>query len=428
MPTLVHMHARGTNMYYTAQAVRGYILHAHQHTCLTSPIMMSTRPSLKNFDISPDTGFIPPKTPLSRLPPYFELWEEAVERLPQLLKEKRLRKVVHELPSLEFSENTLHSIEEWRRALVILSGLFQGYLWQEGETGVPPKMPAVLTVPLDAVSKHVGVPPVITYASCVLYNWGLRDPSQPMTADNLCALVTHTGTQDEAWFYIVALFVELEAAPAINAIMDIIAATADGNNLQVMHNLAIIESAFISMQHAINRMFEKCNPTVYYVHIRPFLSGSKGLDVFPEGLIYEGVDSKPMCFNGASGAQSTILPSIDALLGTQHKGTDADFLKDMHSYMPSKHRQFLEFITQQPSLRKYIMQSGHLQLVQQYNATVDAFVNYRSNHIILATRYIVMQRAHSVTSSLDEKGTGGTNFVQFLKNIRDNTRDLKILV
>ena len=385
-------------------------------------------PTLASFDVSVDTGFIPQKTPLPRLPPYFQKWEEVVDKLALLLKEKRLREVVHELPAQEFSENTLHSTEEWRRALVVLSGLFQGYLWQEGETGVPTKMPAILAVPLNTVSRNIGVPPVGTYASFSLYNWGLRDSSQPMTADNMYALVTHTGTEDESWFFMVALLVELEAVPALNAIMDAIVARAEGNNLQIINCLALIESALASMQHAINRMFERCNPTIFYVHIRPYLAGSKGLDAFPEGLLYEGVDSTPLRFNGSSAAQSSAIQAIDAVLGTQHKGADAEFLKDMRSYMPAKHRGFVEYISQQPSLRQYIMESGDLELVQQYNSTVDAFVNYRSNHIILVTRYIVVQRAHSVTTSLELKGTGGTNFMQFLKMIRDNTKSLKISV
>ena len=396
-----------------------------------SQLAMSNKeafPTLASFDVSADTGFIPQKTPLPRLPPYFQKWEEVVDKLALLLKEKRLREVVHELPGLEFSENTLHSTEEWRRALVVLSGLFQGYLWQEGETGVPAKMPAILAVPFNTVSKHIGVPPIATYASCSLYNWGLRDSSQPMTGDNLYALVTHTGTEDESWFFMVPLLMELEAVPALHAIMDAIVARAEGNNVQIINSLALIESSLASMQHAINRMFERCNPTIFYVHLRPYFAGSKGLDAFPEGLLYEGVDSKPLCFSGVSGAESSTLQAIDAVLGTQHKGTDAEFLKDMRSYMPAKHREFLEYISQQPSLRQYIVESGDLELVQQYNATVDAFVNYRSNHIILVTRYIVTPRAHSMTTSLELKGTGGTNFMQLLKKVRDNTRSLKISV
>ena len=375
--------------------------------------------ALASFDVSVETGFIPSKLPLSRLPSYFEEWEKVVDRLAPLLQEKRLRTVVHELPQLEFSENTLHSIEEWRRALVMLSGLFQGYLWQEREFGLPEKMPAILAVPFNAVSRYIGLPPVITYASCVLYNWGLRDPSKPISGDNLYALVNHTGTESESWFFMVHVLVELEAVPALKGIAEAIAARADGNNWKIIRSLAVIETTLVSMQRALGRFAERCSPETFFVDIRPYLA-------FPKKLVYEGVESEPKSFKGASGAQTSILQSIDALLGAEYSGTDAKFLEEVRSYMPSKHKQFLEYISQQPSLRNYVMESGHLELVQHFNATVDALVEYRSQHIILVTSYIVNQLPHSVNPSLDEKGTGGTVFMKFLKNVRDSTKTLKI--
>ena len=383
-------------------------------------------PTLESFDISEETGFLPQKPPLTSLPPYFSRWEEAVGRLSQLLRDKQLRTAVHELPVLEFSDKTLHTIEEWQRALIVLTGLFQGYMWQDGEAGLPSKMPSLLAVPFDTVSKNIGLPPVVTYASTVLYNWCLRDPTQPITGDNMQILVNYTGTEDEAWFYIVSAFVELEAVPAIKAMMDGITARAEGNSVLLIRSLAIIESAIVSMQRAINRMFEKCNAKTFYVDIRPHFAGTKGLDAFPHGMLYEGVDSKPLKLYGSSAAQSSAVKSIDLFLGVQHEGMDAKFLNAMQSYMPTKHRQFLEYLSRQPSLRRHIIDSGEEELIKQFNATVEAFVNYRSNHVILVTRYIVMQREHSVNTSLEAKGTGGTHFMRFLKNVRDNTRALKI--
>lgn len=40
----------------------------------------------------------------------------------------------------------------------------------------------------------------------------------------------------------------------------------------------------------------------------------------PEGLVYQGVQEKPMEFSGGSAAQSSILHCFDELLGVQHKG------------------------------------------------------------------------------------------------------------
>ena len=384
------------------------------------------KPDLASFDISAETGFIPSKVPLARLPTYFQQWEDVVGQLAHLLKEKRLRQAVHQLPQIEFSEQTLHSVEEWRRALVMLSGLFQGYLWQEGKAGIPNKMPAVLAVPMCTVSKRIGVPPFITYASSNLYNWGLRDPTKPLSGDNLYALVNHTGTEDESWFFVVGVLLELEAVPAINAIFDGISARVERNNVQIINNLALIESSLVSMQRAINRMYERCDPTIFYVRIRPFLAGSKGLDAFPQGLVYEGVDTKPQQFSGGSGAQAATFQAIDGFLGNKPKGATEEFLKDMRKYMPTKHRKFVEYISSQPSLRDYVVNTGDLELITQYNATVDAFVNYRSNHIILVTRYVVIQKVNSVISTLEMNGTGGTHFMEFLKNLRDDTKALKI--
>ena len=383
--------------------------------------------TLDSFAISEKTGFVPETPPLASLPSYFSKWEMVVGQLSDLLREKTLRDAVHHLPVVEFSENTLHSIEEWRRALIVLSALFQGYMWQEGEAGLPSKMPAILAVPFNEVSQKIGVPLVGVYAANVLYNWYLPDPSQPISADNMPhAMITYTGTEDESWFYMVALLVELEAVPAIKAMWAGISAMEEDNIEVLIINLAIIESSIKAMQHCLSRMSEKCSPQVFYVELRPYFAGTKGLDAFPNGMIYEGIDSKPRQYYGSSAGQSSAIRAIDLYLGVQHSGTDAQFLNAMLDYMPQKHRQFLQYLSKQPSLQHYVLKRRNTELIKQFNATVEAFVNYRSYHVILVTRYITNQKEHSVNASLNTKGTGGTHFMCFLKNVRDNTRAMKI--
>ena len=46
--------------------------------------------------------------------------------------------------------------------------------------------------------------------------------------------------------------------------------------------------------------------------------------------------------------------------------------------------------------------------------------------MILVTRYIVLQKKHSVNASLDTHGAGGTPFMSFLKQVRDDTLALQL--
>ena len=383
--------------------------------------------SLDAYEISENTGFVPEKPPLSSLPTYFNKWEELASQLSKLIQEKQLRKAVHQVPVLEFSDKTLRNVEEWRRALVVLTFVFQGYMWQEGESGLPSKMPSILSIPFNIVTQKIGVPLVGVYAGLVLYNWRLKDSNKPLSVDNLHSLFTFTGTEDESWFYMLTVQIELDAVPAIKAIYEGINAKQEGNTTKLISNLAVINSTIRVMQCTLERMSEKCNPQVFFVKIRPFFAGTKGLGAFPDGMIYEGVDSKPCQYYGSSAGQSSAVKAIDHFIGVQHSGLDAEFLDAMQYYMPRKHREFLQSIRlQKPSLRQYVIESHNEELIKQFNSTVGTFVKYRTYHLIMVTRYMVNQRRHSVNASLDTKGTGGTPFMSFLKNVRDNTKAMLI--
>ena len=382
--------------------------------------------SLDTYEISENTGFLPEKPPLSSLPAYFNKWEELASQLTKLIQDKQLRDAVHQLPVLEFSDKTLHSVEEWRRALVVLTFIFQGYMWQEGESGLPSKMPSILSIPFNIVSQKIGVPLVGVYAASVLYNWRVES-DKPLSVKNLHALFTFTGTEDESWFYMLTVQVELDAVPAINAIYEGVNAMQEGNTTKLISNLKIINSTLKVMQCTLERMTDNCNPQVFFVKIRPFFAGTKGLDTFPNGMIYEGVDSEPRQYYGSSAGQSSAVKAIDHFIGVQHFGKDEEFLDAMQYYMPRKHREFLQSIRlQKPSLRQYVIDSHNEELIKEFNSTVETFVKYRTYHLIMVTRYMVNQRKHSVNASLDTKGTGGTSFMTFLKNVRDNTKAMLI--
>jgi len=381
---------------------------------------------LRDFDISEETGFVPSSPPLANLPEYFSRWEDLARNLPTVIRERRVREEVKGLPLLDFSEETLVSESEWRRAYVLLSFLAQAYIWVEGEEGLPDKVPEILAVPWNATACRLGMPPVITYASTVLYNWKLRDVHAPVDGNNLYAATNFTGTEDESWFYMVALLIDHAAVPGLKAIVHAYQSLMDDDHRSLIQNLTDVQMALGCMLDVFLRMYERCNPKVFYMKIRPFQAGSKGLEAFPTGIIYEGVDSKPKQYHGASAGQNSSVHSFDIFLGAEHTGSDAEFLHAMRHYMPSKHREFLETLAHQPSVREYVKQSRDSKLIASYNGAVDALAKFRSEHAIMVTRYIVNQKRHSVNTSLDMRGTGGTPFMMFLKNVRDDTLALQI--
>ena len=150
------------------------------------------------------------------------------------------------------------------------------------------------------------------------------------------------------------------------------------------------------------------------------------MQAFPAGLLYEGVDSEPLQYYGSSAAQSSSVHAFDVFLGGTHTGSNAEFLQTMRHYMPAKHRDFLEALTWQLSVRQYIKQSKDRSLIACYSGAVEVLAHFRSEHVILVTRYIVLQKRHSVNASLDLRGTGGTPLMPFLKQVRDDTLALRL--
>ncbi len=328
---------------------------------------------------------------------------------------------------VDFSSRTLVSEAEWRRAYVLLTFLSQAYIWAEGEAGLPDKVPRVLAVPWASVADHVGLPPVITYTANVLYNWRPKDQHRSMeNLDNLAAIHTFTGTEDESWFYVVHVVIELAAVPGIKAVVAALSDLADQDEWKLTENLNVITESLKQMTVVLKRMYERCNQEKFYVKVRPFQTGTKGLDAFPDGLVYEGVSPTAKKFSGGSAAQSSAIPTFDIFLGIKHTGSYAEFLAETRQHMPPKHRLFLEELAKQPPVREYAKQTRNHELIQAYNSAIQAFSAFRTEHVILVTSYVVNQKGKSVNASLETKGTGGTDFMKFLKQVRDDTKVLMI--
>lgn len=90
--------------------------------------MIPPIPNLQDYGLSANYGFLPNEDPLDHLSScYYSPWEHIAANLSPLVKAKRVRKAIDDLPRLDTLE--LKNEAEWRRAYVILGFLTHAYIW-----------------------------------------------------------------------------------------------------------------------------------------------------------------------------------------------------------------------------------------------------------------------------------------------------------
>jgi indoleamine 2,3-dioxygenase len=373
---------------------------------------MTAQPALDlaSFHVSGSRGFVPEHDPHDRLPEAFKPWDDAIAVLPELIRNGEVRRHIASMPELGI--DGLISEGEQERAMVILSSLTMAHVW--GGQTPDFTLPRNVSVPFVGIARRLGRPPIVQHATLVLNNWRRLDRKTPVAPDNLDTQATFTGTFDEKWFYLATLGVELAGAPAIAALAQAVAYSRDGSDTEIEKPLAAVEAGIRDMTAALMRMKERCDPHVFYHKLRPFLAGWPA-----PGLIYSGAEAGPQMWSGGSAAQSSLLQSIDAALGIEHdKAVTRDFLNAMLQYMPPKHRAFVAELRARSSIRKRALQ-GAGPLRDLYNACVAALDEMRRKHIGITSDYILKQA--NVLVGPGTTGTGGTDFVEFLRESRIET-------
>ncbi|OBA19215.1 Indoleamine 2,3-dioxygenase [Metschnikowia bicuspidata var. bicuspidata NRRL YB-4993] len=415
-----------------------------------------------SFDVSEKTGFLPSEFPVTCLPQaYYKPWEDLVANLPALLLTKRVRGLVDKMPVL--SPDHLENVPQIRRAYQVLGFLAHAYVWGTSEPSS--RIPEQIAAPLVHVSETLGLPPLATYATLCLWNYKEIFPTpageedQEMDLDNIATINTFTGAMDESWFYLVSVFFEYKGGRAIKFGKQALEHAENGNIPALTTSLQNLALAIDHLGSVLMQMEEMCDPHVFYFRIRPFLAGWKNMadvGLNKDGVLY-GNETSPRAYAGGSNAQSTLIQFLDSLLSINHHSTGErpaphseskaepakaanSYLMEMRNYMPRKHREFLEAIDSGSKIRQTVSahpDNGELSL--SYDACLAMTKLFRDKHIQIVTRYVVLQakKAPKLGSLLtmrsglakkklndgEEKGTGGTSLLPFLKQCRDETGD-----
>jgi indoleamine 2,3-dioxygenase len=371
-------------------------------------------------ELSRERGFLPQQDPLTRLPREFDAWEDVARRLPKLLASDQLRRTIESLPL--FPIEAISDSPERERAMVLLSYLGHAYIW--GAARPTAVLPARIAVPWHQIAESLGRPPVLSYSSYALHNYVRFDSSREIECGNLALIQNFLGGIDEEWFVLIHVDIERKAAPAMAALHACLdaAKVCEGERLETL--LLQVESSLRSMLATLRRMPEWCDPFIYYHRVRPYIHGWKNHPDLPEGVLYEGVEAyrgRPQQFRGETGAQSSIVPALDAMLGvTHHEDALTHYLQEMRTYMPPAHRAFIESLESRVPVRMFVQRSGRTALIAAFNACAEALNDFRSLHLEYAASYIFHQ-AQTDAKNPHAVGTGGTPFMEYLKKHRDET-------
>lgn len=310
-------------------------------------------------------------------------------------------------------------------------------------------LPVWLSRPWICVSEKLGRRPMLDYAGCVLNNWERIDPETPLKPSNLRLLRRFTGLVDEEWFFKTHIVIEAEGSHVVSSLVAIRNALRTNNERNLLEELRSLEENLWRLSSVcLPIMFARspqdhsllCDPFLFFFRLRNYI---KSIDVKMAG---EDDEMQDFHLHGPSGAMSTILPSVDALLGIRNTSANLrEAVKTFENYVPKEHRDFLDDLRNAPESVKSFIESRKnsieedtwFPLAAAFNSCISRVLDFRWRHWSFVDSFIVRPSSKSspmgsVCPVMDRGermerlerpqlvGTGGTTFDYLQQHITDS--------
>ncbi|WVW82228.1 hypothetical protein I302_104234 [Kwoniella bestiolae CBS 10118] len=323
-----------------------------------------------DFEVDVRTGFLPGSSNVVRLQGKYEVWEEALDAARssqpgqglivggQRDQERLWRKGIEMMPVVDTTD-LLVSLPHVRRAHVVLTFLahFFVHTTPAPTTTAPSKepipVPACISVPLLTVSPLLGLPPVLTYADTVLYNFL---PSNPSIAPSAYSnppneiITTFTGTRSEEQFYLISALTEIAGAEALRLMrqsLDELFIADEKALKRLTIYLKKLANQIDKISDITMTLMKEVDPEEFYHLIRPWFRGGDGDGPNSAGWNYLGLDDtssstseaesrntqgkKGKLFSGPSAGQSSLIHAIDIFLTVDHSPTEQEKLEALNA-------------------------------------------------------------------------------------------------
>ncbi len=374
-------------------------------------------------------GFLPVAQPLYKLPPKYEVINDILKNMKMnksngtkgYLHDRMLGTVINEeLPLFNISnENDIQLLAALQRDYYFLASAYSLETSHPyGQSGnynkARTELPQQLAIPLLQLSEKNGVYPWMDYA----YGYGLNNAlligDDPKDYTCYKTIRTFNGSKSEEGF--------------INVHVAMVAQSGDLLKYQqeCLYNLSIdnvnefnkhLKDHYLILSNIVETLqtMWKASSHNEYLSFRTFIMAQKGNHIcYPDETITFNLlndTEKVFSFRGETGAQDSIIPSVDSFLHLDYpKNKLTEYLFDLRNYRPKDHQEYINFVnksSKELNFKQYVYKNNDSCILLLKN--LNCLRMFRKKHWNLTKKYIIENTKHPVA-------TGGTPITTWLPN------------
>ena len=384
------------------------------------------------FSIDPKHGFLPIQEPLLRLPPPYKALQAMIDEMPirkangeagLLAHENQFEEAVKQLPNLIAEVSAEEDV-------MVLAALFRTYSFISSAYTLAPAhhrflssgkygkahaiLPKNIAQAFVAVAEKLDVFPWLDYHYAYsLGNYSKIDETTGFEWTNLAMAAKFSGMDDERGFIMLHVDINQYSPDLVKAVFGI---AQEGIATDALTNALTLMADSLNKMNARRKLMWEASRWKHYNDFRVFIMGIKGNDdIFPNGLLYEGVWDEPKAYRGQTGAQDNIIPTADIASGVIHYYPDnqlTHYLMDLRQYRPKCIQAFFKELAQQMQknpLVDRLIKTQNYKGMQELMRVYEEIYAFRNGHWQFVQKYIMQNTAYP-------KATGGTPITSWIPN------------
>ena len=396
---------------------------------------METGPNF--FNVTTSRGFGPVSDPVTDIPLDYKVVNEILNNMPVIMKDGHSGLLAHgtlghavdnylpqytiyrqDFPNNPGLAEALFRDYTFLASAYLLEPCYHTFLESVKEEKMPvygigrSVLPSQIAIPLEQLATFLKTKPFMEYSqSYAINNWTRKNYNRRLDFDNLEMFRTFEGSISERGFTMLHMSMVSQTGPLVREVANVLDGVWKDDREMVNNSLYYISTIMRGIQDEFATMWSRSDPNAYN-SFRTFIFGIKNQSMFPDGVIYEGTtDESPRFYRGESGANDSIIPTLDTLLQLDFEVNElTDALKDFRTYRPSTHNQYITLLGRTTSIlgvRDYCMKQSTT--ILYYLLVLDSVSQFREHHWSLVKNYIINRSKHPTA-------TGGTPIVKWLPN------------